>query len=195
MTGDADRIGNFFDALTTWPEEMRALRRILDASPLDPAWKWRSPVWCHDGANVAILWPFREAASLGFFMGVLLTDPDGLLQQHGPNTRSARVARFRSVAEVEAAAGWIADAVAEAIDFEQRGVKVDLPPDDLDLPVELQDRLDADTAFRDAWNALTPGRRRGYVVLISGAKKAETRMARIEKHAPRILKGKGLHDR
>ena len=190
-----DEIERFFDTADPWPDTMRALRAVLSATPLVETWKWRSPVYCHAGSNVAILWNFRQAATLGFFRGALLTDPEGMLLQHGPNTRAARVARFTSPAEVQEAGDRIRAWVDEAIALVDSGTTVPMPPDDLDLPDELTDRLAADPDLAAAWDALTPGRRRGYVIHVAGAKQSATRAARIEKHAPRILQGKGMHDR
>ena len=191
----ADRIDAFFDRPDRWGAELRALRALLLAAGLDETWKWRSPVYCEGGGNVAIVWGFRDAATLGFFKGVLLKDADGHLCAPGPNSRSSRVARFTTTDQIEAASGWIAAYLAEAILLERQDATVDLPPDDLSLPDELAERLAADPDLSRAWDALTPGRRRGYVVQISGAKQSSTRAARIERHVPLILAGKGLHDR
>lgn len=189
------RADAFFTQLTDWREELLALRAILRSTPLQEDFKWASPVYTHDGANVAILWGFKDRASIGFFKGVLLSDPEGILQAPGENSRSSRIMNFTDLDAIHAAAPVLRSYIAEAIRLEDEGRKVDLPKDDLDYPPELIDRLDSDNEFREAFEALTPGRRRGWVLHFSGAKQAETRLRRIDKAAPKIHEGKGMQDR
>ncbi len=183
-----------FTPPATWAGELAALRAILHDTTLIETLKWNSPVYSWDNRNVAILWGFKEAATLGFFKGVLLNDPDKHLQAHGPNSRSSLSLKFHDTASVHAAEPLIRDFVAQAIQLEKDGKQVPKPDGDPDWPPELEDRLDADPALREAFEALTPGRRRGYILHIAGARQSKTRHARIDKHAPRILQGKGMHD-
>lgn len=189
------RVTVFIDRSQRWPAELAALRAILLGTDLDEAFKWRQPVYTFEGANVAILWAFNESCGLGFFRGALMKDPEGLLVAPGANSRAARKIPFTSVGEIEAGADMIRAYVSEAIAIQKAGLTVDMPKDDLEPPAELTDALDADPELRWAWEALTPGRRRGYILHVGEAKKTGTRKNRIEKHAPRILKGLGLHDR
>lgn len=185
----------FYADQERWHDELAALRAILRDSGLCEEFKWRSPVYTHDGHNVALVWGFRDHAALGFFKGVLLTDKAGILVAQGENSRSTRVVKVTSVAEVTRQAATLADYLAEAIGIEKAGLKVDLPKDDLDYPAELVDRLDADDALRAAFEALTPGRRRSWVLHFRQAKQSATRISRIEKAAEKIFSGKGLNDR
>ena len=191
---DDPRIDRFF-ADGPWQAELVALRKILLSEGLTETFKWSSPVYCHDNANVAIVWGFREYCGLGFFKGVLLDDPQGLLLQQGANSRSTRILKFLSLAEVAATEPVIRTFLRQAIENEKAGLKVDLPKDDLDWPEELVERLDCDPRLMVAFRTLTPGRQRGYILHFSQAKQSATRSARIEKHAARILAGKGLQDR
>ncbi|TNF20541.1 MAG: hypothetical protein EP318_10465 [Rhodobacteraceae bacterium] len=194
--GEPDRrVSVLFGKLTSWQDEMSALRRILLAAPLTEAFKWRAPVYTAHGRNVAILWNFKAHCALGFFKGVLLDDPQGLLVAPGENSRSARMIPFTSVAEIAAREAAVTVFIAQAVENARAGLKVDLPKDDLEMPEELVARLEADPDLQAAFEALTPGRQRGYILQISGAKQSKTREARIDKWAPRILEGKGLHDR
>lgn len=189
------KVEAFFAEDGRWRDELAALRAILTDGPLDETFKWSSPVYTAHGGNVAIVWGFKDYCGLGFFKGALLTDPEGVLVQQGENSRSARVMKFQSVGEIAEREDIIRSYVAEAAENEKAGLKLDLPKDDLDYPPELVDRLDGDPDFRTAFEALTPGRRRGWVLHFSGAKQAATRAARIDKAAPKILAGKGMQDR
>ena len=185
----------FYADQERWHDELAALRAILNDSGLCEEFKWRSPVYTHDGHNVALVWGFKDHAALGFFKGVLLKDKAGILVAQGENSRSTRVVKVTSVAQVTRLAPTLAAYLTEAIGIEKAGLKVDLPKDDLDYPAELVDRLDADDRFRAAFEALTPGRRRSWVLHFSQAKQSETRISRIEKAAGKIFAGKGLNDR
>lgn len=189
------RVGVFFTRLKAWQEELAALRTILLDSGLREEFKWRSPVYTADGGNVAIIWGFKDHAALGFFKGVLLKDPAGILVAPGANSRSSRVVKFRGVGEIAVKDAVLRDYIREAMEIEKAGQKVDLPKHDLPHPEELIGKLDADPAYREAFEALTPGRRRGYLLHFSEPKKPETRLARIEKAAPRIFAGKGFSER
>ena len=188
------RAGVWFDRPHDHGAALTAIRAILLDTELDEAFKWRGPCYTHAGGNICFVGDMGGTAVLSFFRGVLLTDPSGLLRPVGPNSRSAMMMRFETAEDVTASDAAIRAFVDEACDLHRRGVRPEMPPDDLDLPEELTQALDADPALADAWRALTPGRRRGYVVHVSGAKQSETRARRIGKHAPRILAGKGIHD-
>lgn len=189
------RVDVWFDRLEAWRPELEAVRALLLATPLTETFKWRGPCYTFDGANVALYWGFRERCALGFFKGVLLKDPEGILVPPGRNSRSSRIFAFTGVAELEAAADVLRGYVEEAIEIERKGLKVDLPKDDLNYPDELVDRLDGDPDFRAAFEALTPGRQRGWVLHFSGAKQSATRVSRIEKAEEKIFAGKGMNDR
>jgi uncharacterized protein YdeI (YjbR/CyaY-like superfamily) len=195
MTQPDPRIEAFFADAKRWREELASLRAILRDSGLAEEWKWRSPCYTLDGANVALLWGFKEECRLGFFKGVLLKDPKRLLVAPGENSRSSRTLNFTGVAEVERLEEVIRAYLAEAMALERAGAKVELPKDDLDPPAELVAALAGDPALRTAFEALTPGRRRGWILHVAQPKQPATRRTRIEKAAPRILAGKGMHDR
>jgi uncharacterized protein YdeI (YjbR/CyaY-like superfamily) len=177
-----------------WPAEMTELRSILLGCGLDEQLKWGKPCYGHEGANIVIVQEMKEFLALMFFKGALLSDPDGVLEEQGPNSRSARRMCFTSVDDVAGLADTVAAYVAEAIGVEQAGLEVG-PAPELELVDELQRRLDRDPALEAAFEGLTPGRRREYNLYIAGAKRAATREARVEQYAAKILAGKGLRDR
>jgi uncharacterized protein YdeI (YjbR/CyaY-like superfamily) len=182
------------DRSDRWPAEMSALRPILLAAGLTEEVKWRKPCYTYDGANITIVQEMKDFLALMFFKGALLADADGVLEDQGPNSRSARRMCFTSVDDVERSADTIRAYVREAIDVEQAGLAVG-PAPDLVLVEELGRRLDRRPDLRAAFDALTPGRRREYNLYISDAKKTETREARIDRCIPKILAGKGFRDR
>lgn len=177
-----------------WHDETVALREVVLATGLDESIKWGKPCYSHEGANIVLVQPFKHYVALMYFKGALMDDPVGVLADVGPNSRSAKRIEFSSVDDVTRLADTVRDYIAVALEVEASGIEPP-PVGDLDLAPELQDRLDADAEFKAAFEGLTPGRQRAYNLEISGAKKAETRAARVEKYAPKILAGKGLRDR
>ncbi len=177
-----------------WPEEMTALRPILLGRGLTEEIKWRKPCYSHEGGNIAILQEMKDFLALMFFKGALLKDPAGVLEEQGPNSRSARRIRFTSVEDVARLADTVAAYVDEAIAVEEAGLQVGPAPEPV-LVAELQSRLERDPALKAAFEALTPGRQREYNLYFSSAKQAGTRTARVERYAEKILDGRGFRDR
>jgi len=177
-----------------WRDEMTGLRPVLLGRGLTEEIKWGKPCYSHDGKNIAILQEMKDFLSLMFFKGALLDDPEGVLEDQGPNSRSARRIRFTSLDDVDRLTGVVAAYLEEAIEVEDAGLDVGPAPEP-DLVAELQARLDRDPALETAFKALTPGRQREYNLYFSSAKQAATREARVEKCVPSILDGKGLRDR
>ena len=177
-----------------WPEEITNLRPILLSCGLTEEIKWGKPCYSHEGRNIVILQEMKEFLALMFFKGALLSDPDGALEEQGPNSRSARRMRFTSVEDVDRLSDTVKAYIDEAIDVEVAGVEVG-PGPELVLVEELRTRLGQDPALEAAFAGLTPGRRREYNLHFSDAKQAKTREARVDRCAPRILDGKGLRDR
>ena len=184
----------YIDRSDNWPEEMTALRPVLLGSGVTEEIKWGKPCYSHGGKNVVIVQEMKEFLSLMFFKGTLLQDPEGVLEEQGPNSRSARRIEFTSVDDVVRLTDTVSAYIAEAIDVEAEGLDVGPAPELVPID-ELQARLDRDPAFEAAFEALTPGRRREYNLYFSGAKQATTREARVERYAQKILDGKGLRDR
>lgn len=176
-----------------WPAEVAALRDILLGCGLDEELKWGKPCYAHGGANIVIVQEMKAFLALMFFKGALLTDPDGVLEPQGENSHAAMRMTFTSVDDVRTSAGTIAAYVAEALAVEASGQKL-APRPELVLVDALQARIASDPAFAAAFGALTPGRQREYHLHIASAKQLSTREARVEKHAARILAGKGLRD-
>jgi uncharacterized protein YdeI (YjbR/CyaY-like superfamily) len=177
-----------------WPDEMTRLRSILLSCGLTEEIKWGKPCYGHEGKNIAIVQEMKDFLALMFFKGALLSDPEGVLEEQGPNSRSARRIVFSSVDDVDRLAVTVAAYVDEAIEVEEAGLEVG-PPPELVFVAELQHRLDDDPGFKAAFEALTPGRQREYNLYFSDAKQSETRAARVDKYADKILAGRGFRDR
>lgn len=188
------KVDAYIDRSTKWPEVMARLRSILLGCGLTEEIKWGKPCFGQDGHNIAIFQEMKDFLALMFFKGALLSDPDGVLEEQGPNSRSALRICFTSTDDVNRLADTVKAYVEEAIDVEEAGLQV-APAPVLPPPEELQNRLETDPAFKAAFEALTPGRQREYNLYFSDAKQSKTRTARVDKYAPKILAGKGFRDR
>ena len=178
-----------------WKQEIAAMRRVLAGLGMKEECKWGKPTYTVDGKNIVIMQGFKEYFALGFFQGALLKDPKKLLVQLG-QVQAGRVMKFTSAKEIRAKAATIKAYVREAIAIEKAGLRVKpKTTSDYPVPEELSERFRSDPRFKRAFEALTPGRQRGYLYHFAAAKQSATRTARIEKALPAILEGKGFQER
>ncbi len=178
-----------------WHEELEKLRSIILDSELTEEFKWRHPCYTLEGKNVAVIHGFKEYCAILFFQGALLNDPKGVLVQQTENVQAARQIRFTSVQEISKMERILKAYIREAIENAKAGLKVNLKKvSDYKLPEEFQSRLDEVPGLRSAFDALTPGRQRAYIIYFSAPKQSKTRTSRVEKCTRRILSGKGLDD-
>lgn len=178
-----------------WREELTKLREILAASGLDEELKWGHPCYALDGKNVALIHGFKEYCAVLFHKGALMKDPKGILVQQTANVQSARQIRFGNLQAVTKLEKTLKTYVREAIAVERAGLKVAFKKaEDFEVPEELRSELARSARLKKAFAALTPGRQRAYILHVAQAKLATTRAARVAKHVPRILAGKGLDD-
>lgn len=178
-----------------WPEELRELRRIALDSELTEDHKWGVACYTYRGKNVSLLAAFKDYASLSFFKGALLPDPKKLLVQAGENTQVARVLQFTDVNDILKDEGAIRELIKEAIKAEKEGRKGEYKKNPEPMPEELETALEENPDLKEAYEALTPGRQRSYILHVSQAKNPSTRISRIQKCIPKIMEGKGFHDR
>jgi uncharacterized protein YdeI (YjbR/CyaY-like superfamily) len=189
-------ITTFMDRATRWQDEMRALREILLECDVGEELKWGKPCYTAHGGNIVVMQPFKDRLALMFFKGALLDDPEGVLREQGEATRSALRMEFESPEDVTAREAVIRAYVAAAIEVEASGRTVPKKKvAEFDVPAEFERRLREDDAYRAAFEALTPGRKKSYLLHFAGAKRAETRERRIEKCRPKVLEGKGFNER
>ena len=178
-----------------WSAEIAVMRRVLAGLGMTEEKKWGKPTYTVDGKNVVILQGFNDYFALGFFQGALLKDPKKLLVQLG-QVQAGRVIKFTSAKEIRAKAATIKAYVREAIAVEKAGLRVKpKKTSDYPVPQELRKQFRQHPAFERAFEALTPGRQRGYLYHFASAKQSATRAARIEKAMPAIFEGRGFLER
>jgi uncharacterized protein YdeI (YjbR/CyaY-like superfamily) len=178
-----------------WQKEADKLRKIALDCDLSEELKWGKPCFTYQKKNVAIVIPLKDACALSFFKGALLSDPKRILQKIGEHTQAGRWIKFTSLKEIMVLQSTLRKYISEAIEIEGSGKKVTLKKaSEYALPEELQARLDAAPELREAFEALTPGRRKSYIFHVSGAKQVKTRAARAERCMPMILSGRGFNE-
>jgi uncharacterized protein YdeI (YjbR/CyaY-like superfamily) len=178
-----------------WSDALQALRQIILDAGLTEDVKWRTPCYTFAGKNVLFIGAMKSCCSISFLKGVLLKDPRNILQVPGPNTQTVRLIRFTSVDDVRKLTRILTAYMHEAIEIEKSGVKPTVKkPEEHAVPPEFQAALDQRPALKKAFESLTPGRRRAYLMHFAAAKQPKTRTARVEKWTPHILAGKGIDD-
>ena len=177
-----------------WKEELQLLRSLVLDCGLEEDFKWSQPCYTFRDRNVLLITALRDHAALSFFKGSLLEDPDSILIKPGESSQAGRYLKFTNVEEIVEKETLIKAYVQEAIEAEKAGRKVEFKRNPEPIPKELQVKLNEDPFFEMAFESLTPGRQRGYIIHFSQPKKSETRVSRIEKWMPKILNGEGMHD-
>lgn len=178
-----------------WPQELKKLRTIVLDCGLTEELKWGVPCYTFQNNNILIVSALKDYCTLSFFKGALLSDTKGILQKPGENTQAARLIKFTSPSAITAMEDILKAYIFEAIEVEKAGLEVVFKKNTEPFPKELENKLAEDPAFKAAFEALTPGRQRGYVLHFSQPKQSTTRESRIEKCIPKIMEGKGFNDR
>ncbi|WLQ16700.1 YdeI/OmpD-associated family protein [Hahella aquimaris] len=190
------KVDGFLDSAGRWSEELTLLRRMALDCELVEELKWGKPCYTSQQNNIVILQGFKDFCALLFPKGALLKDPQSVLEKPGENTQSARRIPFANAQDIADMEAVIKAYIHEAVEVENAGLKVDFKTTEaFNIPEELQEKLDEIPAFRDAFNALTPGRQRGYLLHFSAPKQSKTRASRVARHMQQIMDGKGLNDR
>ncbi len=195
MSAMNPKVDFFFAKAEQWKEEFEKLRTIILDCGLTEELKWGCPCYTFEGSNIVLIHGFKEYCALLFMKGALFQDPDGILIQQTENVQSARQIRFTALQEIVQMEDVLKAYVAEAVRVEKAGLKVEFKePTDFEFPEEFINKLEEVPGLQDAFEALTPGRQRGYILYFSAAKQSKTRVSRIEKYIPHILDGKGIND-
>lgn len=189
------KVDQFLRKAEKWQDEMERLRTINLDCGLTEEFKWGVPCYTFENRNVVLIHGFKEYCALLFFKGALLNDAEGLLIQQTENVQAARQIRFTNLQEINKLEPILKAYIYEAIEVERVGLKVNFKKTSgFPIPEEFQNKLDAKPALKTAFEALTPGRQRAYILHFSAPKQSKTRVSRIEKCIPKILNGKGLND-
>ncbi len=189
------KVDFFFDKESQWQAAYQKLRTIVLDCGLTEYLKWGCPCYTLNKSNIVLIHGFKEYCALLFMKGALLNDTDGLLIQQTKNVQSARQIRFTSTKEIANLAAILKTYIYQAIEVENAGLKVALKkPTEFAMADEFKVQLNKNKALKKAFDELTPGRQRAYLLHFSQPKQAKTREARVGKCIPMILKGHGLND-
>jgi uncharacterized protein YdeI (YjbR/CyaY-like superfamily) len=189
------KVDFYFNKATKWQEEYERLRTIILDCKLTEELKWGCPCYTFQEKNIVLIHGFKEYCALLFFKGVLLNDANGILIQQTENVQAARQIRFTNLREIIDMEPILKAYIHEAIEVEKTGLNVELKKvTEFKIAAEFQDKLNHIPALKTAFEALTPGRQRAYLLYFSAPKQSKTRESRVEKYMPQILNGKGLDD-
>jgi uncharacterized protein YdeI (YjbR/CyaY-like superfamily) len=190
-----EKVNFYFEKETRWHEEIKQLRAIVLECNLIEELKWGTPCYTLNGSNIVIIHTFKEYCAFLFFKGVLMKDEKGILIQQTKNVQTARQIRFTSLKEINLLKKDLKAYIFQAIEIEKSGAKVELKKvTEFDMAEEFQMKLDEIPSLKKAFETLTPGRQRAYLLHFSQPKQSETRESRVVKSIPQILNGKGLND-
>lgn len=197
MTGGSmnPKVDSYIHKAGKWQKELEKLRMIILDCPLTEEFKWGVPCYTFQESNVVLMHVFKDYCALLFHKGALLNDAHGILVQQTENVQAARQIRFTDVRDIVEMEPVLKAYIYEAIEVEKAGLKVAFKKTaEYTIPEEFQRKLDEEPALKAAFEALTPGRQRGYILYFSAAKQSKTRESRVEKYTRQILDGKGLDD-
>ncbi|HTR40283.1 MAG TPA: YdeI family protein [Pseudomonadales bacterium] len=189
------KVDAFLKEEEKWREEFKELRKIILDCPLTEELKWGKPCYTVGESNVVLIHGFKEYCAILFIKGALLKDAKGILIQQTENVQAGRQVRFTNVQEIVKMKSVLKAYILEAIKVEKAGLEVTYKKtSEFNMPDEFRKKLHEMPALKTAFEALTPGRQRGYLLYFSAAKQSQTRESRIEKCMDQILDGKGLND-
>jgi uncharacterized protein YdeI (YjbR/CyaY-like superfamily) len=189
------KVDKFLGRATKWQKEMEQLRKIALDCGLEEELKWGKPCYALGGKNIVVIQGFAAYCAYLFFKGYLLNDPAGILVKTGENTVVGRQIRFTTVRDIVKLQSVLKSYIYQAIEVEKSGVAKEVKkPAELKVPEEFQQVLDTNAKLKKAFLSLTQGRQKAYCIFFSQAKQSATRLARIEKSMPQILKGKGINE-
>lgn len=189
------KVDEFLSKAKKWQEEFEKLRMIILDCQLTEELKWGKPCYMFENKNIVLIHGFKDYCALLFHKGALIQDSHGILIQQTENVQAARQIRFTNAQEIVEMETLLKAYIYEAIEVEKKGLEVDFKKNtEITVPEELQNKFDETPALKTAFEALTPGRQRAYILYFSKAKQSKTRESRVEKWMQQILDGKGLND-
>ncbi len=189
------KVDFFFNKTGQWQTEFEKLRTIALKTELTEDLKWGCPCYTYEGKNIFLIHGFKEYCALLFFKGALMKDPENILIRQTENIQATRQIRFTNLQQIIDLENVLSDYIFEAVEIEESGAKVEMKKThEFNIPEEFAQKLNENPELQQAFEALTPGRQRAYLLYFSSAKQSKTRISRIEKYIPEILNGKGLND-
>ncbi len=195
MSGMNPNVDFYFSKADKWQEEIKKLRMIILDCQLREELKWGVPCYTFQESNIVLIHVFKEYCALLFFKGALLKDANGILIQQTENVQAGRQIRFTNLREIVEMEHILKEYIHEAIDVEKAGLKVNYKKaTEFIIPEEFINKVEEVPGLQDAFDGLTPGRQRAYILYFSSPKQSKTRESRIEKCIQQILNGKGLND-
>ncbi|WP_394666313.1 YdeI family protein [uncultured Chryseobacterium sp.] len=189
------KVDFFFNKTGQWQTEFEKLRTIALKTELTEDLKWGCPCYTYEGKNIFLIHGFKEYCALLFFKGALMKDPENILIRQTENIQATRQIRFTNLQQIIDLENVLSDYIFEAVEIEESEAKVEMKKThEFNIPEEFAQKLSENPELQKAFEALTPGRQRAYLLYFSSAKQSKTRISRIEKYIPEILNGKGLND-
>ena len=189
------KVDEYLSKTQKWQKEFEKLRMIILDCELTEELKWGVPCYTFQKGNIVLIHGFKEYCAILFIKGSLLHDAKGILIQQTTNVQAARQIRFTNVQEIVAMETTLKAYIYEAIEVEKAGLEVDFKKNtEFIIPEEFQNKFNEIPALKTAFEALTPGRQRAYILYFSEPKQSKTRESRVEKYTQKILDGKGLYD-
>ena len=189
------KVDFYFNKAGKWQKEIRHLRTIALDCGLNEELKWGCPCYVFQKKNIVLIHVFKDYCAFLLFKGALLQDAKGVLIRQTDNVQAARQIRFTDIQDIQQQEATLKAYIFEAIEVEKAGLKVELKkPAEFAVAEEFQKKLDEKPSLKTAFEALTPGRQRAYLLHFSQPKQSKTRDARVEKCIIQIMDGKGLND-
>lgn len=190
-------VEEYIEGNEQWTAALKLLREIILTSSLTETLKWSAPAYLLGTKNLIGMAAFKSYVGIWFHQGALLIDPEKKLYnaQEGV-TKAMRQWRFSSIEEIQENRAIIMSYIQEAIMNQEAGREIKATKNKpLIIPIELQERLDADDLLKKSFENFNLTNKRAFVDHVASAKRSETRLRRVEKIIPYILEGKGLHDK
>lgn len=189
------KVDDLIDNMLTFKDEAILLREFCLQTALIEDRKWGQPCYTYQGKNVVVIGAFKNYICLSFFKGALIQDPKGLLTSPGENSKTFKQFKFNQISEIHAHKMNIIAFIKQAIEIEKSGLKIKYSrSDEQSYPPQLVNLFNENPSFKQAFESLTPGRKRGYLIHFNQTKKPETVKRRIEKNMPKIFDKKGLNE-
>nr|BFF35336.1 YdeI family protein [Tenacibaculum mesophilum] len=191
-----EKVDKYIEKIKNWKEETKLLRQICLDCGLEEDFKWMHPCYTFQGKNIVLIHGFKDYCALLFHKGALLKDTNEVLIQQTENVQSARQIRFTKPEEIVVISKTIKEYIFEAIAVEKAGLKVETKKtSEFEMVSEFKETLKENSDLQKAFEGLTPGRQRSYLLYFSKAKQSKTRLSRIEKSIPKMFQGKGHNER